>query len=206
MKLGILVDLIYGEVNGGRSSTDSSITKSQIKALLPAAVNYALTGDYWANMNAEGDKEVPSSIITELEGRTFDVDERGREYIDLPEPLSDIGGNGGLRYVQDCLGNIYAPRPQGTSPGYWDGVLISLRESQRIGKRVYLFNRAPLADPFFLGVILDASQLSNEDELPIPTGKEVEVIDIMRAFFKQQRMNPKDYIINGVDPVNSIAE
>lgn len=204
MKLGVLVDLIHTNINGGRPSTDSVVTKAQIKALIPAAVNYALTGDYWANMEREGDKEVPGSFITELSPRYVCVDERGRDYIDLPEPLSNIGGGGGIRYIQDSMGNIYAPRPQGTSPGYWDDVLCSLREYQQIGKKVLIFNKPELVDHLFPGVILDASQLSNDDELPIPAGQEPQVIDILNAFFNKQRMNPKDYIINGVDPINEV--
>lgn len=202
MKINTIIDLIHGEVNGGRSSTDSAVTKSQIKALLPAAVNYALTGDYWANIQAEGDREIPATFITELPERGINVDDRGRDYIVLAEALSHVGGNGGIRYIQDSAGNHYAPRPQGTSPSHWDCVLTELREYQLIGKKAIIFNRPPLVKKFYPGVILDVSAMSNDDEAPIPTGREPEVIDILRSFFKNQRMSPKDYIINGVDPVN----
>lgn len=203
MRLNLFVDLIYRQINGGRPSTDSSVTKNQIKALLPAAVNYALTGDYWANIRMEGDREVPGAFITELEARTFKTDDLGKEYIELPESLANIGGNGGVRYVRDGGENHYSPRPQGTSPSHWDGILLGLREFQHTKRRLYLYNRNCLVDMFFIGVILDVSEMKDTDDLPIPAGREPEVIDIVRAFFRDQRLSPKDYIVNGVDPLNS---
>lgn len=203
MKHGELIDLLYQQINGGRASTDASVTKAQLRAFLPSAVNYALTGDYWANIRMEGDREVPAAFITELEDREVTKDSRGRDYLPLPEKLSHIGGNGGIRYVTDGAGHLYSPRPQGTSPGYWDCVLTTLREFQHIKDKIFIYNRPPLVEKFHIGVILDASMLAADDELSIPSDQMPTVIDIMTAFFKDQRVNPKDYIINGVDPVNA---
>src|SRR5690606_26477545 len=203
MRYDVFIDLLYQQINGGRASTDASVTKAQLRAFLPSAVNYALTGDYWANMRMEGDREVPAAFITELEARQVAKDDRGRDFLPLPEVLSNIGGNGGIRFVQDGAGHNYSPRPQGTSPGYWDCVLTTLREFQHTGKKIFIYNRPALVEKFHIGVILDSSMLKGDDELPIPSDQMPTVIDIMTAFFKDQRVNPKDYIINGVDPVNA---
>lgn len=203
MKKSVLLESIYQSVNGGRASTDSSITRAQINAILPAAVNYALTGDYWGNIRMEGDREVPGAFITVLKDREVFEDNEGKFYAELPESLSNVGGNGGIRFIEDCYGNIYSPRPQGTPKSHWDDVLVSLREFQHIGKRLRFFNMNSNVRTLDIGVILEASSLDDDAEVPMPAGTEVQVIDIMRAFFKDQRMNPKDYIINGVDPVNS---
>ena len=63
-------------------------------------------------------------------------------------------------------------------------------------------NRPELSRYLLIGVLLDSSLLGDDDELPIPAGKEPEVIDILMGFFTNQRMQPKDYKIDGVDPLN----
>lgn len=197
----VLVDLIHAKINGGRPNTDMSITKNQIKALLPAAVNYVLTGDYWANMNLEGDKEIPGGYITELDPKEILVDDRNREYVELDEKIADFNSGAGLRGVEDCKGNRYSPRTQAiSSTDYWDNALPSLQEYKRIKNRIYLFNKPALVDQIFVSAVLDASAVGDNDELPIPAGREPEVIDMLNRFFMEENMVPKDFIINGVNP------
>lgn len=206
MKKGVIIDLIHSKINGGRANTDMSITKSQIAALLPAAINYVMTSDYWANMNAEGDKEIPGAFITELNAKLIGVDDRGREYISLPEAIAHFNGNAAVRTVEDCLGNRYSPRTQAiTRTDYWDAALPSLFEFTLRGKKLILHNKPALVDQMFVGVMLDSSQISDEDELPIPAGREPEVIDMLNRFFMEESMIAKDFIINGVDPRKDTA-
>lgn len=200
MKKGFLVDLVYSSVNGGRANTDSVVTKAQIKALLPAAINYSATGAYWDNLSSEGDRDVPMSFISELPSKEVKKDDRGRDYVDLPEPLMDVGGNGGVRVVEDGMGNYYGARLQGSGNSHWGAILRSIKEYSRVKGKLILHNNPPLVEKIYVSVMLDASQIDDDDELPIPTGREPEVIDILTSFFTNQKMMPKDYIINGVDP------
>lgn len=201
MKKGVIIDLIHSKINGGRPNTDMSITKSQIAALLPAAINYVMTGDYWANMNLEGDKEIPGAFITELNSKLINVDDRGREFVWLHEAVAHFNGNAAVRTVEDCLGNRYSPRTQSvTRTVYWDTALPGLQEFSLRGKKLILHNKPELVDQIFIGVMLDPSYLSDNDELPIPAGREPEVIDMLNRFFSEESMVPKDFIINGVDP------
>lgn len=205
MKKGNLIEVVFTSVNGGRPSTDVSVLRVDIEALIPAAINYSLTGDYWARLRNDDDREVPNDIVTELEFDSVCCDHHGREFVEVCYPLINLAGNGGVRYVNDSMGNTYAPIVLGTSrSSFWDKALKSNREYQYKNKRIYLKNRPELSKYLLVGVLLDSSLLDDNDELPIPAGKEAEVIDVLISFFTNQRMQPKDYIVNGVDPVNEV--
>lgn len=205
MNKGILTEIVFTSVNAGRPSTDTSILREDIKALIPAAVNFAMTGDYWDRLKSDGDRELPNSIVTELEFEGSCVDAYGRDYIVLDKPLINLAGNGGIRYVLDGIGNSYAPIALGTSRStFWDKALSSNLEYQFKNKKIYFYNKPELTELFMVGILLDSSQLGDEDELPIPAGMEPQVIDTLTNFFTNQRMQPKEYIINGVDPINEV--
>lgn len=205
MKQGAIIETVYNNVTGGRPNTDFSVMRVDIRSALPAAVNYVTVGDYWANLGNEGEREVPNFMITEKEYHSICKDSRGRDYIDVPDSLINVAGNGGVRYVEDYLGNQYTPRVQGSSNRYWDKVLNN-KQYRYADKRIYLFNKPVLVDKLIAGLVLDSSNLKDDDEAPIPAGKEMEVINILTQLFTNQRMGYKDYIINGVDPVNSVKE
>lgn len=205
MKKGVLTEIVFTSVNGGRPGTDASVLREDIKALMPAAINYVMTGDYWARLKNDGDREMPNAVITELEFSGYSRDSIGRDFLRLEQPLINIAGNGGIRYVQDTVGNSYAPRALGTSKAaYWDVAMQFNREYQFKNKKIYLMNRPELSEYFFVGVIMDVSSFGDDDELPIPAGSEPEVVDMLINFYTNQRMQPKDYVINGVDPVNEV--
>lgn len=205
MKKSILRETVFTAVNGGRPNTDSSVMREDIDALIPAAINYALTGDYWARLKSDGDREIPNGFVTELEIFAINVDAYGRDYFDLPQPLINLAGNGGIRYITDLEGNTYAPRALGVSKScFWDTALQSNLEYQFKNKKVYPINKPEEVNGLLVGVLLDCSLLGDDDELPMPAGSEPEVIDILTNFFLNQRMQPKEYVINGVDPVNEV--
>lgn len=203
MTRGELVENIFISVNGGRPNTDLSVQREDIVSLVPAAVNYAITGDYWANIQRDNDREIPNSFVSEF--CIFSECCDGEDYLHFDRKIINIPGNGGIRYVQDSVGNIYSPRALGVSrKSYWDKALSAAPEHQKRGDRIVLYNKPELVDKFFVGAVMDVSELSDEDELPIPAGSEPQVIDILMNFFINQRMQPKDYVINGIDPVNEV--
>lgn len=204
MTKGALKEIVFTSVNGGRPNTDSSVLREDIEALIPAAVNYSITGDYWARLKNDGDREIPNGIVTELEYVGYQEDNYGRQYLEMDKPLINISGNGGIRYVQDSCGNSYAPRALGTSKSFWDKALSSNKEFQFKNKKIFLINNPVLSQLYMVGVVLDSSLLGDDEELPIPAGSEPEVIDLLTNFFTNQRMQPKEYVINGVDPLNEV--
>lgn len=205
MKKVVLIETVFTQINGGRPNTDLSVQREDIAALLPAAVNYAMTGDYWANLQRDNDRELPGSFVAEFEITHTNCDEFGRDYFYFDKKISTLPGGAGIRYLQDLEGNNYSPRPIGAGKkSYFDNALLDLREYQFKESKFFLFNKPELVNKFLLGVILDVDDLSDEDELPLPAGTEASAIEILTALINGQRMNPKDYINNGIDPVNEV--
>lgn len=205
MLKGVYIETVFTSVNGGRPSTDLSVQREDIEALLPAAVNYANTGDYWANLARDNDREIPNTFVSEITLSGVMTDAQNREYLELDRKFMAMPGNGGIRYVQDQCGNSYAPRAIGVGrKRYWDAAIVENFEYQHMDKKLFLFNRPELVDTFLLGGVTRVEDLSYEDELPVAAGMEPQVIDILMSFFTTQRMQPKDYVINGVDPVNEV--
>ena len=204
MKKSEYVEIVFTSINGGRPNTDLSVMREDIAALLPAAVNYAKTGDYWANIQRDNDREIPCSFITEEEVSGFGMDAVGRAVAPFDRKIIPMPGNVGVRYVQDELGNIYSPKPLGVAyKSYWDKATEYNTEYQIRNKCLYLFGKPELVDTVLVGYMMDVSCLEDDDELPVPAGMEPQVIDLLTSFFTNQRMKPKDYIIDGVDPVNA---
>lgn len=200
---GVLIDLVFNSVNGGRPNADSSVQREDVAALIPAAVNYVMTNDYWGNLRAEGDKEIPMGIVTEIELTTIVKDSRGFDSIEFTTPLINPGGHSGIRYIQDDCGNNYYPRSSSVGKSAWDSILDGYQQYSYIKDKIRLYGKPPLVNKVIAGVVVDCSLLSDEDELPIPTGMEPQVLDLMLGFFNNQRMQPKDYIIDGKDPINA---
>lgn len=196
-----IVGQILLRVSGGIPTSDNSVREWDVRSYLPAAVNYAITQDYWANLQRDGDHEVPGSFLSEYSDLTVSTDNKGREYITLPVKKINIGNNRGIRYVTDNCGNTYKPMPQGqVALGcYWGKVLGNIRYYQERGQNIYITNKPPMVESLNVGAVTDVSSLGEDDELPIPAGYEPQVIDILAAFFTDARFTPKDYIIDGRD-------
>lgn len=199
-----MIETVFTAINGGRPNTDLSVMREDIEAALPAAINYAITGDYWANVQREDDRELPNSFVAEQYVSEVKCDNWGREYIDFDISFINVPGNSGIRYVQDVVGNVYTPRAMGVSrKSYWDKATSYNTEHQYSNKKIMLFNRPELVQEFVVGYVADSGELGNDDELPIPAGSEPQVIDLLTNLFLNQRMQPKDYIVDGIDPVNT---
>lgn len=205
MLKGVLIETVFVAVNGGRPNTDLSVMREDIEAALPAAINFAITGDYWTNVQREGDRELPNSFVAEQYVSGVCCDAWGREYLEFDLKFVNVPGNAGIRYVQDAVGNLYSPRAMGVSAkSYWDQATSYNTEYQYNQKKLMLFNRPELVDGFVIGYVADSSEMEDDDELPIPAGSEPQVIDMLTNLFSNQRMQPKDYIVDGLDPVNQV--
>lgn len=204
MSINELVGIVLLRVSGGVPTSDVSVREWDVRSLIPAVINYVITGDYWANINRDDDREIPNDFVAEFE---FDsvLTNGSREYLPFTKKVVNLPGNGGIRYVQDDCENQYSPRTIGTSKKcYWDKVLTGNKEYTRKKDGIYLYGRPPLAEKFYVGAVIDASEMDPDEELPIPAERGPEVVDMLAGFFMNQRLQPKDYIINRIDPVNEV--
>lgn len=194
-----LIGTVLLRVSGGVATSDVAVREWDIRSIIPAVINYVITGDYWANIQRDNDREIPNSFVSE-----FTIPIEG-DRVEFDKKVVNIPGNGGIRYVMDDCGNSYAPRALGVSKKcYWDKVLGVNKEYQFKDGEIRLFGNPPLLKSVVVGAVMDASEMDPDDELPIPAEKGPEVVDMLVGFFTNQRLQPKDYIINRIDPVNEV--
>lgn len=205
MKKGVFVELVYRTIYGGKPTTDGRTRREDIVALLPAVINYTNTGSYWDNVSRDDDREVPSSFVREHLVCGVCVDDSNRSYVSFDHKFVNMPGGGGIRYVQDMSGNSYSPRAMGVSrKRYFDDALVESFEFTYMDGRLYLYNKPDLVDCFNVAVVTGIEDLSDDDDIPIPGDYMPAAIDMMVGFFTNQRMQPKDYVINGIDPLNEV--
>ncbi len=199
MTLENLIGQVLLRVSGGEYSSDSAVKYEDVRHYLPAAVNYALNGSYWAGVGADGDHEVPGVFVSEYTGLSINSS-GGKSYVTLPKKKINIGNNRGIRFVE--VGGVRAIQiPQGMSHGQttWNKMFGHISGYQEVGQNVYLLNIPASATTASVGAVTDVMDLLPTDELPIAAGYEPQVIDVCVKFFTDSRFTPKDYIIDGKD-------
>lgn len=198
MVLEVLIGQVLLRVSGGKFTSDSSVTFEDVRQYLPAAVNYALNHSYWVNVSIDNDHEIPGFFLSEYADIPI-LSSDGRDYIVLPKKKINIGNNRGIRYM--FSGDfVINPAPQGMSNNStWKKMYGDIPLFSEVHDRVYIINKPAGMDSVTVGAVTDVSELSKLDDLPIPSGYEPQVIDILTKFFTDSRFTPKDYIINGKD-------
>lgn len=198
MVLEVLVGQVLLRVSGGNYTDETSVTFEDVRQYLPAAVNYALTHNYWGSLSIDQDHEIPGFFLSEYSDLPI-VSSGGRDYIVLPKKKINIGNNRGIRYMVGNTGSI-APTPQGMIPNAtWNKMFSGVTLYFETHDKVYIINRPSGLNTVTVGAVTDVSELGKLDDLPIPAGYESQVIDILVKFFTESRFTPKDYIIDGKD-------
>jgi hypothetical protein len=200
MLQGKLVDLILLRVNGGNLTDDSAVQRADIRAYLPIALNFATTKFYFTNKKEEYNRDFPSYFYTSFPNLT--ISRTGSiPTITLPKVVLQFAGNQGIRNLQDDFGNTYTPVQDGevSMINYYKDVFPNTRLFLQMGQTVQLWNVTKFATTVNAIVILDPSQYTDNDELPIAAGLEADVIDLCVQHFSAQRQQPADVDVNKQD-------
>lgn len=204
MKLGVLLESVFLRVNGGKPSTDNSVLRADIRALLPAAINYAMDAAYNINIKSEGDRDLP----TEFYGSYDDVPivRTGKKpSFSLQKGTVPLKGNAGIRSVYDDCDNYYAPLTDSDMPTikHYGGISTGTKWYRRKGQTVELYNVNPVAEVINYQAITNIESLSDTDEAPIQAGQEPIVMDLLYQWITGQKQNPYDSKIDARDDINA---
>lgn len=203
MTVGQFIELVYLRVTGGEPSTDNSVMLVDIRAMLPAAANYAMDKAYNINLRDEGDRDVPSEFYGQYDDvaivRTGKV-----PYVTLVKGVVPLKIGAGIRFVYDDCGGQYSPLSDAdmSTINYYGKQMDGMKFFRRIGLKLNLYGVNPLAQVLNYQAITRIEELIDTDELPIQGGYEKDVLDILVQWFTGQRQMPYDNIINAKD-INS---
>lgn len=204
MKLGVIIESIYIRVNGGKPSTDNSVIRADIRALVPAAVNYAMDASYNINVKSEGDRDLPSEFYGTYEDVAIDRTGKKPSFT-LIKGTVPLKGNQGVRFVSDDCGNYYAPLSDSdmATANHYSGIATGTKWYRRKGMKIELWNLIPTAETINYQAITKISELTDADEVPIQAGQEPAVLDLLFGWISGQKQKPYDSKIDSRDDVNA---
>lgn len=205
MNLKKLVELVLLRVNGGVLSPDNSVLRSDIKAMIPLAVNAGLDKAYNENKSIEGDGSLPSQFYGFFGPIKLDNCEKPYTF-NLEKGTVPIKGGYGLKNVLDQSGNFYSPIPDHVLPNlkYTFEVTPGMNWYRRVGNKcVEIWTHSDLLESITYQAICDIEELSDDDDVPIQAGQEPFVIEFLVRHFMGQRGVPYDNAIDNKDDVNA---
>jgi len=194
-----LADQILLKVNGGKPSQDTRVRREDIYKYVPAAVNYAMTKQYYIN-SQDGYKQLPDDFIATYESVPVQFNAaRELYYVQLPARIISLPRNIGLDTISPMKGftnfvetsfssrqlDSYSLKHMADQVLYW----IEF-------DKVYFEQLSDLVTELLVRMIASVDDLSPDDQLPIPPGMEVEVLKIVEEFFLEQRKIPADTLDN----------
>lgn len=204
MKIGVLTETVFLRVNGGKPSTDNSVLRADIRALLPAAINYALDASYNINIRSEGDRDLPTEFYGSYENVAI-VRTGKRPFITLQKGTVPLKGNAGIRSVNDDCDNFYAPLTDSdmATIKHWSTIAIGTKWYRRKGATLELYNAGELAETLNYQAITSISELSDTDEAPIQAGQEPVVLELLTQWITGEKQIPYDSKIDSRDDINA---
>jgi len=200
MTVAAFCELVLLRVTGGQPSTDNSVMLVDIKAMLPAAANYAMDKTYNLNLQSEGDRDIQGAFYAQYDDVPILRDAK-IPYIELVTGVVPLKVGAGIRFVYDDCGGQYAPLADAdmNTIKYYGNQLTDMKWYRQIGRKLELWGVNPIADKLNYQSIKRIEDLADSDELPLQAGAEKDVLDILVDWFTGQRKMPYDNLINTKD-------
>ena len=210
MTKGEMVELVYLYVTGGQLNPDINIKREDISAMLATAVNYVVLKE--SRIRRQESMSEYAGTSTGIDGDflgtfyldvNYDVD-RELYFIEPQVRVVPLPGNRGIDTIAPMTGYREFKKLKGQFEDV--GIEHVLREItrywfERIGivQRVYFKNIPSSIKKVILKAVVTANDLSNNDEIPVPSGTEFEVMQILQQWFSGEKQIPEDLRNNNSD-------
>lgn len=205
-----LVGAAYLKLTGGYPNTDSSTWWEDVDLLIAPAINYAMNADYFISKRDEGEEKIIQPLFIQHFTVPVVLDSAINKFKStLPKRPLALPKNRAVPYVGTLFGDQFVPIEQ--SGGAMQKYFASLKPLQASyeleGKTLYFYNLPPSVKNgnVLVKMIVSAKDLADDDEVMLPEGTELQVINLMVEFFLGQRSLPKDYFNTNKEP-NTQAE
>lgn len=197
MTKGEIVGAAYVKLTSGYPSTDNSTWWDDVDLLFAPAVNYVLIGDYFMSKRDEGEEKIIQPLFLQTFKNVaiiYDNDRRAYKS-SLPKPPMSMPKNRAVPYVGTLGGNQFIPIEQsgGHMQQYFSGFKTDQCSYQLEGMEVIYHNIDPLLEKVMIKQIVSARSIQNDEEVLLPDGGELTVMDLMIDFFLGKKELPKDY-------------
>lgn len=199
MTKGQLIEQVYLRVIGGVNSQDVNVERVDIASYVAAAAKWYQRKYYYEYRQFEGFYGFDEAgLVTYKLTATPDADRTDLLVATLPVKPMELPGGFAVDSVMPIEGIIPFVRVRGQN---WLTGLSRMPDlvAWWLEKdKVYLYNAGKLCE-LLVRAIPDPVGLSDEDEIGLPAGGDLEVINLAVEFFTGQRSMPADLIADGTD-------
>lgn len=200
---GWYIDSALQMVLGGDENSESAVWREDVEALLPMAVNYALNAGMWEQLKLEKDFDLPGSFIGTFENLPVDITDPDEPFFTIPGTnLITLTSDRALRMVYTKKGfNVYQRMSDNlfSNWGYYKKLMVDQRFFRVAGMACTLFNKPDIEDTVCCKKIVSTEDYGDLDEMPIPAGQELVVVQQLVKLFDKQRRTPEDPYEDGSD-------
>lgn len=194
------------KITGGEPSSDSSVWLSDIDTLIAPAVNYVQTKQYFIDRQSEEDRHLIQQFMLQVYTVSITEDTtRKRKKFTLPKTPLSLPNGRALQFVGDVRGRGWIPLAQGAEDmqEYYEKFKKNVTSYRPEGLTVYLWNVGPLVTQALVKMLVSVKDLADTDEVMLPSGGELEVINLIYEWISGQREIPKDSIIDQKDKISA---
>ena len=214
MTKGELISQVLLNVTGGQPTQDSNVKRADIENYIESAINYALVEsirEARVIARSEGDITQPyvsSDYLKVYQCLDVSFDEkRDLKYLDLPFELISLHNNAALGNVWSVKGNIVLRKALSQAHLFGIGeignTVFYWHEKIDDKDRLWFNTKNPYLQQVNVSAVPSIKDLDREDLIPMPSGREVRVMDLAIDFFRRQRFGMADNLNNNVDDGNS---
>lgn len=194
----------YLKLTGGYPNMDSTTWWEDVDLLLAPAVNFVMNGDYFLTKRDELEEKIIQPLFVQTYKNidiTFDNDLELKVFTLPKKPLA-LPKLRSITYIGDNKGNAFVPIEQGGNQmqKYYHKFKECQTSYDIQGMQVFLYYYPALLKKAMVRMVVSASDLADTDEVMLPDGGELRVMDLMVQFFIGERQLPKDYLNTGKEP------
>ena len=204
---GEMIDQVYLAVSGGQPTPDVNVKRADIAAYLTQAINYVTVKEIRNRKREDESQAIDPEFYQTYPNitPTWDSDRR-KYYIVLPERLQAIPSGQGIGSVAAMGSDL--PYVRLRSPYEATGIGHIFQQAQywyeklsgdNGQERLYFNNIGYPIPTMLLRMIASFESLANDDVVTMPSGMEIEVLELAKQWFVAQRQLPADMINNNND-------
>lgn len=201
MDIETLVDAVYLRVNGGKPSPEDNVLRSDIRVLVPDAVNALMVQFY-------GSADVNSSATSPLFLQVFESVPialnvvRGKFEFDLPKRPLSVDVKTSVRFVGLNNGTLFQHfyPEHNTLWSFYVQTRRSLPAYSVEGNSVVLYNVPAGTTSVLVKQLVHIDDYNDGDDIIAPSGTENTLIDILYQRVLAQKQMSTDNIINASTP------
>lgn len=203
MTKGEMVELVYLHVTGGQPSQESNVKRIDISFMMAPAVNYVVLKETRIRrkesmMELDGNSTGLDGdfLGTFYEDVIYD-DQRGLYYIEPSVDVVPLPYNRGIDTIAPMKGHCEFIKLKDQFEDV--GLKYVFKDKtrfwfERVGtsQRIYFKNIPSTIKKVILKAVVSAEDLGEDDQLPLPSGTELEVLELLKAWFTGQKQFPED--------------